>query len=590
MTSQLKVTSGGRGKVVLAAAVLIAVLTMHENIWAADLGAKTCKMWQVLEWAVENPAYPTSNSYDLVAKVIFTHESGQTRKIEMFYAGNDTWKFRFCGSKMGKWSFRTVCDGSDDTHIDSSLDKHTGKIVVKAQTNPAIKGFLSHKANKFAIMGRDETDLKPYVYQVYMNNQDYEQQYNHASRIWDDPVNRRHLVADYWNDTVENGFQVYFVAIFYSWFKKGAVDRNMVSPSDIATPDPDVFDALEYTIRYAHERGGRTHIWAWGDNDRKQTPNFLPGGVPGDAHKRLMRYMAARLGPLPGWCMNFGFDTLELPKPESMTSAWANYLNDRMGWRHMLCARGWNNSAFGINSYAGFSGRYDLTTTKNGPSGYEEIRQDLKDDTSKPHLYEERHTYNRFKYVDPGSCQEPGDGPDQYGMGDGYACWPIKLSPTEQARLNEDGSRRLIWREQMAGGMGGFFGHFSIRFNSFGPFSENCGCGYHPDSLKRAFRCFRQFWAKDRFRFDMVADEGRVRAGTGYCLRTGDCKHFVFFVENAAVVDIDLGGMPGSRQVIVVDAKDEYREINKGRMSAGWQTIDFGHASDWAIAVGDLGN
>ena len=356
MTSQLKVTSGGRGKVVLAAAVLIAVLTMHENIWAADLGAKTCKMWQVLEWAVENPAYPTSNSYDLVAKVIFTHESGQTRKIEMFYAGNDTWKFRFCGSKMGKWSFRTVCDGSDDTHIDSSLDKHTGKIIVKAQTNPAIKGFLSHKANKFAIMGRDETDLKPYVYQVYMNNQDYEQQYNHASRIWDDPVNRRHLVADYWNDTVENGFQIYFVAIFYSWFKKGAVDRNMVSPSDIATPDPDVFDALEYTIRYAHERGGRTHIWAWGDNDRRQTPNFLPGGVPGDAHKRLMRYMAARLGPLPGWCMNFGFDTLELPKPESMTSAWANYLNDRMGWRHMLCARGWNNSAFGINSYAGFSG------------------------------------------------------------------------------------------------------------------------------------------------------------------------------------------------------------------------------------------
>jgi len=590
MTSQFKVTSGGRGKVVLAAAALIAVLTMHESISAADLGAKTCKMWEVLEWAVKNPAYPTSNSYDLVAKVIFTHESGQTRKIEMFYAGNDTWKFRFCGSKMGKWSFRTVCDGSDDTHIDSSLDKHTGKIIVKAQTNPAIKGFLSHKANKFAIMGRDETDLKPYVYQVYMNNQDYEQQYNHASRIWDDPVNRRHLVADYWNDTVENGFQVYFVAIFYSWFKKGAVDRNMVSPSDIATPDPDVFDALEYTIRYAHERGGRTHIWAWGDNDRKQTPNFLPGGVPGDAHKRLMRYMAARLGPLPGWCMNFGFDTLELPKPESMTSAWANYLNDRMGWRHMLCARGWNNSAFGINSYAGFSGRYDLTTTKNGPSGYEEIRQDLKDDTSKPHLYEERHTYNRFKYVDPGSCQEPGDGPDQYGMGDGYACWPIKLSPTEQARLNEDGSRRLIWREQMAGGMGGFFGHFSIRFNSFGPFSENCGCGYHPDSLKRAFRCFRQFWAKDRFRFDMAVDEGRVRADTGYCLRTGDCKHFVFFVENAAVVDIDLGGMPGSRQVVVVDAKGEYREINKGRMSAGWQTIDFGHASDWAIAVGDFGN
>ena len=107
---------------------------------------------------------------------------------------------------------------------------------------------------------------------------------------------------------------------FYSWFKKGALDRNMVSSSDLTEPDLDVFDALEYAINHAHRRGGRAHIWAWGDQDRRQTPNFLPGGVLGDAHKRLMRYMAARLGPLPGWCMNFGFDTLELSRPESITS------------------------------------------------------------------------------------------------------------------------------------------------------------------------------------------------------------------------------------------------------------------------------
>ena len=142
----------------------------------------------------------------------------------------------------------------------------------------------------------------------------------------------------------------------------------------------------------------------------------------------------------------------------------------------------------------------------------------------------------------------------------------------------------------MAGGMGGFFGHFSVRFNSFGPFSEKCGCGYHPDSLKRAFRCFRDFWARDRFMFDMVVDPGRVRNGTGYCLRTRDCKHFVFFVENDSRVEIDLGRMPGSQQVIAGDAKSEYREINKGSVSAGWRMIDLGYTSDWAIAVGDFGN
>ena len=54
----------------------------------------------------------------------------------------------------------------------------------------------------------------------------------------------------------------------------------------------------------------------------------------------------------------------------------------------------------------------------------------------------------------------------------------------------------------MAGGMGGFFGHFSVRFNSYGPFSQNCGCGYHPDSLKRAFRCFKTVADKKKEVFD----------------------------------------------------------------------------------------
>ena len=575
---------------ILAMATLMSAPLVQQRTSAADLGEKTCKMWDVLEWGIENPGWAVSNPYDLVAQVVFTHESGQTRKTEMFYAGNGVWKFRFCASRMGRWSFRTHCEGAEGTHNDADLHNHVGQITVNPQTDETIKGFLTHKGNKFAIMDRDETDLKPYVYQVYMNQQDYEQQYNHASRIWDDPKNRKDLVMDYWNNTEENGFRIYFVAIFYSWFKKGALDRSMVRASDLAAPDPDVFDALEYTVQYAHQRGGRTHIWAWGDQDRKQTPNFLPGGVLGDAHTRLMRYIAARLGPMPGWSMNFGFDTLELPKPEPMTSEWARYLNDRMGWSHLLCARGWNDPAFGINSYAGFSGSYELTTTRHGPSGYVEIRDDVASDASRPHLYEERHTYNRFKYVDPTTCREPGDGPDQYGMGDGYACWPLRLSVEEQSRLDEDGSRRLIWREQMAGGMGGFFGHFSVRFNAFGPFSEDCGCGYHPASLKRAFRCFRDFWARDRFLFDMAPDRERVRNGTGYCLRTGDCRRFVFFVENQSTVDLDLHGMPSDQKVVVVDAKREYHEMDRGRIAAGRHTLDFGYSSDWAIAIGDFGD
>jgi hypothetical protein len=63
----------------------------------------------------------------------------------------------------------------------------------------------------------------------------------------------------------------------------------------------------------------------------------------------------------------------------------------------------------------------------------------------------------------------------------------------------------------------------------------------------------------------------------------------VFFIENAGSVEINLGSMPGSQQVIVVDARNEYSEISKGSMSAGWRTINFGSTSDWVIAVGDYG-
>lgn len=538
-------------------------------------------MWEYEEWSIMNPSW-TGNPYDVLATVTFTHaNTGSTHNTEMFYDGSNTWKFRFTGTRAGQWTFTT-------TSQDPDLSGYEGQVAVRPNGNPLIKGFLTHVGNKFAIMDRDSADLKPYLYQVYMNQQDFEQQYKHASRIWDDPVDRKHLFKAYWDDTVDNGFNICFVSIFYSWFKPGALDRNMVTSRDLSAPDREAFAGLEYAIRYAHQRGGRIHIWAWGDQGRRQTPNLLPGGVLGDTHKRLMRYIAARLGPLPGWCMNFGFDTLELPQPETMTSQWAQYLQEHMGWTHLLCARGWQNPAFGINSYAGFSGRYELTTTRHGPSGYEEIRVDMASDMSRPHLYEERHTYNRFKYVAPNSGQEPGDGPDQYGMSDGYACWPVKLSQDEQRRLNEDGSRRLIWWEQMAGGMGGFFGHFSVRFNSYGPFSQDCGCGYHPESLKRAFRCFREFWSQGRFMFNMEVDNRRVLKPRGYCLRSPGHQNLVFFVEDADSIEIDLSHAPGPLPIVAVDTKKEYRDIDKGVCDPGRSTIDLGYRSDWAIAVGQF--
>ncbi|MCL4217647.1 MAG: hypothetical protein KJ052_11685, partial [Candidatus Hydrogenedentes bacterium] len=237
--------------------------------------------------------------------------------------------------------------------------------------------------------------------------------------------------------------------------------------------------------------------------------------------------------------MNFGFDTIEMPNAEADCAWWAGEMNRTMGWPHILTSRGWANDSFGANSYAGFGGNpYDLETTDKGPADYAEILEDMLAYPDKPSIYEERHTYNRWQ------------------------CWPQSVPDPD--RLNETGSRRLIWWEAMAGGMGGFFGHFSERFNAYGPFNPEGPCGYYPESLKQAFRTCREFWRDGRLDLAMTPDNSRVTGATGYGLAKAGHSRFIFFIEDADSATINLGDMQGAQPVIAVDAKAEYAELDLG--------------------------
>lgn len=538
---------------------ILCIIVFHSAISplsAENLGNKQTHMWEYIEYSLDNPTW-SGNPFDLEATVTFTHDKEQ-HVTGMFYVGNNTWNFRFTGTRTGQWKFTT------SSH-DKELNGHTGSITVTPRTSPRMKGFLSHVGNKYAIMEEDINDLQGYIYQVFMNQQDYEQQYKHPTRIPGHPSKIK-LIDDYWNNTQENGFNIYFFAVFYSWFKMGALsidDFSNESDPELEQPDLALFDTLEYAITYAHQRGGRTHIWAWGDNGRKQTPNHISGGFRGKKHQRLIRYIAARLGPLPGWSMNFGFDTIEMPNAEEDTIWWTNQLNQKMGWPHILTSRGWEDKSFGANSYAGFGGNpYDLETTDKGPATYQEIKQDMETHKDKPSIYEERHTYNRWQ------------------------CWPHRVQ--DPNRLNETGCRRLIWWEALAGGMGGFFGHFSERFNAYGPFKPNGPCGYHPESLKQTFRTYQRFWNNGRLKLSMTPDNNRVNQSNAYCLASQDKKHFIFFIENADSITINLDGMPGKQPIIAVNAQADYTEIDKGILNAGIHKIPLKTKSDWAIAVGNF--
>ncbi|HJN16569.1 MAG TPA: DUF5060 domain-containing protein, partial [Armatimonadota bacterium] len=521
---------------------------------SSDLGPRTSRMYEWVEWSVANPTCG-GNPFDLVATVTFTHQrSGKLHVTEMFYVGDETWAFRFTGTATGRWTFTTQSQDPD-------LDGHAGIVRVRPNADPAIRGFLTHQGNKYAVQTGNDAHLEGYLLNVYMNQQDYSQQHEHATRILGDP-DRAGLIDAYWDDTRENGFNTYFFSVFYSWFRMGALsigDFSGGADPDLDEPDPALFDALELAIRHAHQRGGRTHIWAWGDNGRKQTPNHLGDGFRGPRHQRLIRYIAARLGPLPGWTMNFGFDTIEMPSAEADGAWWAEQLNQRMGWPHLLMSRGWDDDSFGALSYAGFGGNpYELETTDKGPADYDEVRQHLQTRPYKPSIYEERHTYNRWR------------------------CWPGSVPDPE--RLNESGSRRLVWWEAMAGGMGGFFGHYSTRFNDYGPFRPEGPCGYHPESLKQAFRTHREFW-RGRFLLDM---EPRDDLTSAYCLASPDREHYVFYGEQTQSIDIDLSESAGPLPAVAIDTTADCGEIALGDLPAAKQTWTAPHESDWVIAVGDF--
>lgn len=483
---------------------------------AADLGPRDATMWFYEEWSLESPSCD-GNPFDVVARVAFAHAgSDQTRTTEMFYAGDATWKFRFTGTRLGEWRFTTVSD-------DPELSGHNGTIMVRSNPDPKIKGFLTHKGNRFTMQMGNDADLAAYRFNVYMNRTRLS---GTIIGLPDEADEFRALLVD----AEQHGFDTVFVHVVNNWFRYGALKY---SEHDSERPDLRTFEALETAITTAHRQGCRVHIWAWGDESRKWTPIGV-GGINGPADRRLQRYIAARLGPLPGWTMGYGFDLHEWTT-RSQLDDWSNYLHAHLGWDHLLCARGHRlpDRANNMNSYDGFGRGVELTTTAHGPRDYHEVVADLDTDLDQPHFYEERHSYLRQGF-----------------------------------QLDMDGTRRLLWWQTLAGGMGGFYGFY--------PDSP------HPYPNPEQMRCVRDFW-RDRFLLDMV----RANELTdGHCLKTPDKTKYVFYKEDADTIRLDLSAAAVALKTVAVDTTKEYREIDLGSLRPAKQTIKLPARSDWAITVG----
>jgi len=498
-------------------AAAAAALVVAASCRADQIGEKTARMWYpCAEWSRHNPSWE-GDPFDVVAKVTFRHaDSGEMRTTEMFHDGDKTWKFRFAGTRLGRWTFRS-------TSKDPQLDGLTGTVTVRPNDQAGAAGFLTHSGNRFARPVGSDGRLEAYRFTVYMNR------VKHTGRILglpDEPAQVRAYVAD----AKRHGFGAIFVHVNNSWFQYGAAkytDHRRVDP------DPRTFAALERAIRTARGLGCRVHLWAWGDQSRKWTPIGV-GGINGPADRRLQRYIAARLGPVAGWSMGYGFDLHEWTRPAQL-DAWAKYLHEHMGWDHLLCTRGHplDGKRNNMNSYDGFGRRVGLATSAHGPKDYAEIVKHLDSDTSRPHFYEERHSYLRKGF-----------------------------------QLDMAGTRRLVWWQTLAGGMGGFYGFY--------PSSK------HPYPAPEQLRCAAEFW-RGRFLIDMA----RANELTdGLALKTPDSRRFVFYREDAATIAADLSKAPAALPAVGVDAAAAYKEIDLGRLRPGRHTLKLPRKSDWAVAVG----
>ncbi len=506
-------------------------------------------LWECLEWSLTNADY-AGNPYDLVATVTFTHqESGEQITTEMFFDGDNSWKFRFTGTKTGKWTFATSCSVP-------ALDDHSGTITVNPNPDLNAHGFVTNFRSKWIWSGANEA----FVPQLVMYKTP--DKYYDKLQIIDEDI-RVFLV--------EHGFNGFHTQVECRWFDINKPEQP--GHSDDPNPDRRTFEALELLITRVHESGGYVHIWAWGKPNLNSVQTRW--GVNGEVDKRLQRYIAARLGPIPGWGMSYGIDLNlwyqkgpygghDLNDGKALEE-WHDYMQDHMGWKHFLGARWLDTRVPKPKKTIGhFSGVFEYSSYQRHRISYDEYVDCIDYLPDKPSFEEDRFRIR--------------NSPPQFVAKD----------------YNSDHTRRGLWHSTMAGGVANIWGNL-VRDDGSDQPSEG---GSRPYSIKEQIKTYSTFFFdKKRFRKDLTRNNTltdyqcgvRIEGDSGdlnVCLASTSSKRYIFYKENATSIRMNLYGMLEPQPAVAVDTKKAYSEIDIGILNPENQTWDAPYQSDWAIAVG----
>ena len=287
------------------------------------------------------------------------------------------------------------------------------------------------------------------------------------------------------------------------------------------------------------------HTWAWGDASRSQTPRSLKGGMDGPIDRRLQRYIAARLGPVPGWSMGYGFDLDEWVKATQLR-AWRDGIQQQMGWHHFLGGRpAGPNRGLDHSVDAKWNRGLDYASYEHHRPTYDVYLAAVRATPSKPVMSEDRFRIRESRYRD-------------------------KDYDTER-------TRRGLYHSTMAGGVA----------NIWGIQSDGSVGGTYPnkDQIKTYSTLFHD---KRRFLPDMApTDVMRVDDDTRVLL-SRRTNSLLLYHEDTARISVDLSSLPDSLPAVAVDTKKPYAEVQLGDLAPAKQSIELPISSDWMIAIGSF--
>lgn len=287
--------------------------------------------------------------------------------------------------------------------------------------------------------------------------------------------------------------------------------------------NPGYFEAI---ILKTYRRGGATHFWIWGDQSRGQSPTSY--GVDVDL---LYAEISARLAPLPGWTVGYGFDLFEWATADEIEQFRAQ-LREYSDYHHMVGGRGHKNQ------YREISSELDYASWEWHRPEYIDYREHLVEAHGRPAFSEDR-----FRIRTP--TRYPGKD------------------------YNPELTLQGLWSSTMAGGVANIWGH-KPRDKEF---SE-------PYPNKDAIKTYHLFVEK-AFSIGMEPDDTLINSG--YCLRDSN-QNAMCYSEATASVSLNLDQIAAPTQVIAVDTRSPYQEIAVpvSGTEIEWQPP---RQSDWAFWI-----